>query len=247
MRRRLALPALLVLAAGLTWAAFALPDPAARPGDVARKSTTIAVHERHVTDAVSAVTFDLRGLDTLGEELILFTAAIGTTVLLRAQRGERRADEAADREDQARAGLPAPLRVLGAWLVGPALVLGGYIVTHGHLTPGGGFQGGIILAAALLLVFAAGHLLAVERLRPVALVEVAEAVGAGAFAIVALGGLVFGAAALANVLDLGTSGDLWSGGTIPVLNVAVGLEVAGALTLIVSELLDQALLRGPRE
>jgi multicomponent Na+:H+ antiporter subunit B len=127
--------------------------------------------------------------------------------------------------------------------VGPVLVLGGYVVTHGHLTPGGGFQGGVILAAALLLVYAAGQLVGLERVRPIDLVEATEATGAVAFALVALGGLVFSGALLANFLATGTLGDLLSAGTIPVLSVATGVEVTAALTLILSELLDQTLVR----
>jgi multicomponent Na+:H+ antiporter subunit B len=123
-------------------------------------------------------------------------------------------------------------------------VLGGYVVTHGHLTPGGGFQGGVILAAALLLVYAAGQLVALERVRPIDLVEAVEAAGALAFALAALGGLIFSGALLANFLATGTLGDLLSAGTIPVLSVATGIEVTAALTLILSELLDQTLVGG---
>jgi multicomponent Na+:H+ antiporter subunit B len=102
----------------------------------------------------------------------------------------------------------------------------------------------VILAAALLLVFAAGQIVALERVRPIDLVEVAEAVGAGAYVLIALGGLVFAGAAMENFLPHGQAGDLLSGGVVPVLNVFVGIEVAAAITLILSEFLDQALLRG---
>jgi multicomponent Na+:H+ antiporter subunit B len=138
--------------------------------------------------------------------------------------------------------ISSSLRGLGAALVGPVLLLGVYIVFHGQLTPGGGFQGGVVLAAALLLVYAAGQLVALERVRPVDLVEVAEVVGAAAYVLVAVGGLVFAAATMENFLPLGTKGSLLSGGTIPILNLAVGLEVAGGVTLILTEFLDQALL-----
>jgi multicomponent Na+:H+ antiporter subunit B len=244
--RRRALPAaaaLALLTGVLAWGVADLPRPDAPPGRVARLSTQIAVHERHVTNTVGGITFDLRGFDTLGEELILFVAAIGTSVLLRAQRGERTVEEAAQRAQERRAAIAEPVRVLGAWLAGPVVVLGGYVVLHGPLTPGGGFQGGVILAAAVLLVFAAGQLLALERFRPEAAVEVTEAVGACAFALVAIAGLVFAGAAMANFLPLGSSGDLLSGGTIFALNVATGVEVAGAVTLILTELLDQSLIR----
>jgi multicomponent Na+:H+ antiporter subunit B len=127
-------------------------------------------------------------------------------------------------------------------LVGPVVVLGVYVVTHGHISPGGGFQGGVILASGLLLAYAAGQVVALKRVEPTSLVEVAEASGAMAYALVAIGGLVFASAALANFLPLGTSGELLSSGTIAVLSVAVGVEVTGAVALILTEFLDQTLL-----
>jgi multicomponent Na+:H+ antiporter subunit B len=196
--------------------------------------------KRHVANTVNGVTFDLRGLDTLGEELILFVAALGTAVLLRHGRGE----EVEEEEDEPGPATADALRVGGTVLVGPLVVLGVYIVTHGHLSPGGGFQGGVILAAALLLVYVAGRALTLERVRPVALVEVTDALGAAAFVLVAIGGLIFGVAAMANFLPLGTQGSLLSGGTIPLLSVLVGIEVTGAVALILTEFLDQILLRG---
>jgi multicomponent Na+:H+ antiporter subunit B len=73
--------------------------------------------------------------------------------------------------------------------------------------------------------------------------ELADAAGEAGFVVVALGGLVFGLAAMHNFLGYGITGSLWSAGTIPVLNASVGIEVAGGVTLIVAEFLDQALLR----
>jgi multicomponent Na+:H+ antiporter subunit B len=243
VRRALALVALAALGGLAAWAVSGLPPFAHPRGPYATAAVTASLGERHVTNTVTGVTFDVRGIDTLGEELILFCAAIGATLLLRAQRPEGRAEEAISGAEEARAAAPFSLRALGASLVGPVLVLGLYVVAHGALTPGGGFQGGVVLAAALLLVYAAGQIVALERVRPVDLVEVAEAVGAAAYVLVAAGGLVFAAAAMENFLPLGTQGSLLSGGTIPVLSVAVGAEVTGAITLILSELLDQALLR----
>jgi multicomponent Na+:H+ antiporter subunit B len=84
--------------------------------------------------------------------------------------------------------------------------------------------------------------LSLRRASPVSLLEAAEAAGAAAYALVAIGGLVFSVAAMANFLGIGTAGSLLSGGTVPVLNVAVGIEVGSGITLILTELLDQALL-----
>jgi multicomponent Na+:H+ antiporter subunit B len=197
---------------------------------------------RHIDNVINGITFDLRGIDTLGEELILFCAATGATLLLRSIRPEERPRAAREATERERMEMPASLRVAGALLVGPVITLGIYIVTHGTLSPGGGFQGGVILAGALLLVYVAGQMVALDRLRPIALVEIAHAAGAAAYVLVAIGGLVFATAVMANFLPLAPAGSLLSGGTVGVLNVAVGLEVTGAVTLILTEFLDQALL-----
>jgi multicomponent Na+:H+ antiporter subunit B len=101
----------------------------------------------------------------------------------------------------------------------------------------------VLLAGALLLVYAAGQVVGLEQVGPLALVEVADAAGALAYALVAVGGLVFAGTALYNFLPLGTTGQMASSGTIVVLSVAVGVEVTGAVALILTELLDQALTR----
>ena len=243
-RLALGLAALASLAALLVWGVGGLPAYGHPRGPYADLAPKIMLDERQVTNAVTGVTFDLRGFDTLGEELILFVAALGATVLLRAQRSEETVERAAEAEERRGPQTSGALRALGAVLVGPMLLLGIYVVVHGALTPGGGFQGGVILAGALLLVYAAGQVAAVQRVRPVAVVEVADAVGAASYTLIAVAGLVFGVAAMDNVLPFGTAGSLLSGGIVPVLSVAVGVEVTAAVTLILSELVDQMMLRG---
>jgi multicomponent Na+:H+ antiporter subunit B len=244
VRAVLALVALAGLAALAALAVTGLDDVGDPPGPNADDVPVLLAHERKVANAVNGVTYDMRATDTLGEELILFVAAVGAAVLLRAARPQHDDEGSGGEEDERGPSTSGALRVAGAVLVAPVLVLGAYVVTHGQLTPGGGFQGGVILAGALLLVYAAGQVVALERVRPVALVEVAEATGALAFALVALGGIVFSGALLANFLGLAPMGSLLSGGTVPVLSLATGVEVTGALTLILTEFLDQALMRG---
>jgi multicomponent Na+:H+ antiporter subunit B len=245
-RTVLGLGSLAGLGALLVWAVAGLPDFGHPRGPYADIGPKIMLDERHVANAVTGITFDLRGFDTLGEELILFVAALGATVLLRAQRTERVVEEAAAAEERRGPGTAESLRALGAVLVGPMLLLGVYIVVHGALTPGGGFQGGVILAGALLLVYAAGQVAAIQRVRPVSLVEVSDAIGAAAYTLVALAGLVLGVAAMDNFLPTGTTGSLLSGGFVPVLSIAVGVEVTAAVTLILSEFVDQMMLGSDR-
>ena len=62
--------------------------------------------------------------------------------------------------------------------------------------------------------------------------------------LIGLGGMIAGSAFLFNFLPLGEPGTLLSAGMIPLLNISVGLEVAGAVVLLFSEFLEQWLLRG---
>ena len=231
------------LAALLAWALAGLPAPAEELGRYAGIVANAAVDERHATNAVVITAFDYRALDTLGEEFLLFVAGVGTVALLRTQRGEAEERRARRWEEERGPATSDALRAFGSILVAPCLLVGAYVVSHGNLTPGGGFQGGVVLATALLLVYVTGRWVVMRHVRPHSLLEVGEAMGAGGFALVGLGGLIFAGAFFENFLPLGSEGDLLSGGTIPVGNLAVGLEVGGVFALILSELFDQMLLR----
>ena len=216
-RRTIFLVAAAGLGALLVWGLAGLPDFGDYDGVYGLTLNRVAVGERHATDLVTAVNFDYRAFDTLGEEFILFAAVRVTTLAL----------------------------------VGPIVLLSIYITAHGQLTPGGGFQGGVIAATALLLVFLGGEYTTLTRVRPMALVEVAKAAGAAGFVLIGLAGLIAAGSFLENFLPLGTTGELLSAGTIPLLSVAVGLEVTGGLVMLLSEFLDQTLLvrrqgEGPR-
>jgi multicomponent Na+:H+ antiporter subunit B len=128
-------------------------------------------------------------------------------------------------------------------LTGPMLVVGWYLASHAQTSPSGGFQGGVVLATAFILIYLAGHFLAFERVSPVDVTDAVEAVGAAGFAAIGLAAVAMGLPFLTNFLGLGTiPGAVSSSGTIALISFFVGLEVAAAFVLIVSELLDQALL-----
>jgi multicomponent Na+:H+ antiporter subunit B len=230
------------LAALLAWGMAGLPSFGAFNGAYALLINHVVVAQRHATDAVTAVNFDYRALDTLGEEFILFTSVVGLAVLLREQRSERERPPAQAGEEHRFQGSSYALRALTLVLVGPLVVLALYVDSHGALTPGGGFQGGVVGAAGLLLVFLGGGYLTMRRLSPHALVELAEASGAAGYGLIGLGGLVFAGVFFKNFLGFGTPGELISAGTIPLSSMAVGLEVTGAFVLLWSEFLDQALI-----
>ena len=229
------------LLALLVWGLAGLPDFGDFQGVYGQLLNRVAVPERSTTDVVTAVNFDYRGFDTLGEEFILFAAVIGVASILRTLRGER-----VRRPDDDAAGRHVPetslvVRVTGLGLVAPTILVGIYIVAHGHQTPGGGFQGGVILATALLLIYLSADYMTMRAVGPTWLLELAEGLGAAAFALIGLGGLVFASAFFENFLGKGTPGELPSAGTIPLSNAAVGLAVTGGFVFMLSEFLQQAL------
>jgi multicomponent Na+:H+ antiporter subunit B len=231
------------LAAFYLWGLSGLPGFGNYPGPYGFAVLHIAVQQTNATGIVSAVNFDYRGFDTLGEEFILFAAAAGTAVVLRRLRGERErspVDEAADREVPPTSGA---VRILALLFTGPVMVVGWWLASHAQANPSGGFQGGVVLATAFILVYLAGEFLVFKRFSPAALTDAVEAVGAAGFAAIGVAAVPMGLAFLTDFLPLGqTPGAVSSSGTIALISFFVGLEVGAAFILIVGELLDQTLL-----
>jgi multicomponent Na+:H+ antiporter subunit B len=220
------------LAALLLWSITDLPKFGDYQGAYGKILNRAAPQERQTSNVVAAVVFDYRGFDTMGEELILFAAVMGVAMLLR----EPREEEAPVPEDPVRSDV---LRAFGVSFGGATLVLGLWIVAHGYVTPGGGFQGGVILAGAFLLVWLAGSYRSYRRLTRVPIVELGEGTGAGGYVVIGLCALLIGDAFLHNLLPYGVAGKLSSGGSIPLLNWASALEVTAAFVLLFNEFLSE--------
>jgi multicomponent Na+:H+ antiporter subunit B len=238
---------LLVFAIGaagfaVLWAAAVWGAPAVGGDEHPYRDAAVAAAASHGTaNVVSSINFDQRAFDTLGEETILLASVVAAVALLRPA-----ADERVLRPSPEPRVLPAT-RLLG-WMLLPATVLVGLdVVLHGHLTPGGGFQGGVILASAVHLLYLAGSWSALQRLRPSAWAGPVEPVGSAVFAVLGVAGLVAGAGFLGNLLPTGTLGDPLSSGTVVVLNIAVGIGVgAGLVELLVQFLRQEVLVAGSR-
>jgi multicomponent Na+:H+ antiporter subunit B len=241
-RLRLFSVAAVGFAAFLLWGLLSLPDFGNYRGPYGDVLNAVAVDERRTTDIVTAVNFDYRAVDTLGEEFILFAAVLGVAILLRAQRDEEEREPSESAYGRSAPKTSDAVRALALALVGPTVVTGWYIVAHGHLTPGGGFQGGVVLATALLMIYLAGEYKTMQRVAPMGLVELSEAAGAGAYVVIGIAGMLAGGAFLQNVLPLGEPGNLNSAGMVPLINLSVGLEVAAGFVLILTEFLEQTLL-----
>jgi multicomponent Na+:H+ antiporter subunit B len=232
------------LAAFYLWGMSGLPGFGNYPGPYGFVVLHLAVKQTFATGIVSAINFEYRGFDTVGEEFILFAAAAGTGIVLRRLRGERdqsATDEAADREVPATSGA---VRMVALLFTGPVMLVGWWLASHAQSNPSGGFQGGVILASAFLLIYLAGEFLSFRRLSPDALLDAVEALGAGGFVAIGLAAIAMNLPYLDNYLPLGTiPGAVSSSGTIALISFFVGIEVAAAFVLIVGELLDQTLLR----
>ncbi|HEX4252463.1 MAG TPA: MnhB domain-containing protein, partial [Pseudonocardia sp.] len=114
-----------------------------------RDRAVAAALAQHTANVVSSVNFDQRGMDTLGEEVILLASVLAASVLLRPARDER------VRAARSEPVLPTT-SLLGYLLLPVTLLVGLDVVTHGAVTPGGGFQGGVVLATGLHLLYLAG-------------------------------------------------------------------------------------------
>jgi multicomponent Na+:H+ antiporter subunit B len=242
-RRWIVCVALAGLAAFYLWGMSGLPAFGHYPGPYGFAILRLAVPQTNATGVVSAVNFSYRGFDTLGEEFILFAAAAGVAIVLRRLRDERERsadDEAADRDVPSTSGA---VRMVALLFTGPVLVVGWWLATHAQANPSGGFQGGVILATAFVLVYLSGEFLVLKRFSPAALTDAVEAVGAGGFAAIGLAAVPMGLAFLTDYLPLGqVPGAVSSSGTIALISFFVGLEVGAAFLLIIGEMLDQTLL-----
>jgi multicomponent Na+:H+ antiporter subunit B len=211
-------------------------------GDVPHPYGDRAVHAalgHDTANVVSSVNFDQRAFDTLGEEFVLLAAAVAAVLLLRRFHGE---EQDAHDLDFGPKDVWSAANLVGFALLAPTILVGLYVVAHGAVSPGGGFQGGAVLATGLHLAYLAGDYSILRRLRPLAVFDVAEAIGAAGFVLLGFSALFVGDPFLTNWLPTGTLGDLASAGMVELFNVAVGMEVASALVLLLAKFLDQALV-----
>jgi multicomponent Na+:H+ antiporter subunit B len=241
VRGIVALPALGILGALLAWGFSGMPAFGDWHGFTGRLITHVAVPERHTTNVVTAIVFDYRGFDTMGEEFILFAAVVGVVLLLRGQ-GED--EEQGEPHDEVTSDALRFWGVLGA---GGAVLVGLWLAAFGLVTPGGGFQGGVAIAAAVVVVYLAGSYRSWTRLSNEEALDPLHGGGAATFAIVGLAALIAGAPFLHNLLGPGRAGTLFSGGGMSIVNWAVAVEVAAANVLLYSEFLEQYLAPMIRE
>lgn len=130
-----------------------------------------------------------------------------------------------------KAGMSIIVKTITRLTVGLILLFGIYIVLHGHLSPGGGFAGGVIIALSFVhLMLAFGKDVATRRITK-NLASNLESIGALLFLSIAILGF-FGGSFFLNFLNKGIPFKLFSAGTIPLSNIAISLKVGVGLYAI---------------
>ncbi|MBK1721050.1 hydrogen gas-evolving membrane-bound hydrogenase subunit E [Thiocystis violacea] len=228
---------MLVLLCGWLFAAhlgilfqYGLDGQTASVGDalLARNAETASAN------AVTSVVVSYRGFDTLGEVTVLFLAATGIGLLFGAR--QRAGAEGAETPISD----PNEMLMTGVRLLFPVLVLlGVYVVVHGHLSPGGGFQGGVIIATAFFLRMLADRTFVLNH----SLIGLLEALSGSGFVLVGLLGLILLGTAtfLGNFLPhpVADMGRLLSAGVIPVVYCLVGVKVGAEVAAIFGDMLER--------
>ncbi|HHE65211.1 MAG TPA: hypothetical protein ENL09_04220 [Bacteroidetes bacterium] len=180
-----------------------------------------------VANAVTTVVVFFRGFDTLGEIAVLFIASLGIGLML---------------HSNSRCNIKAESNFMlqtASRLLFPIIMLfGTYVMIYGHLSPGGGFQGGVIIASGVLLLLISHKAFEVPHSVIVAL----ETFAGVSYVLIGLIGLLVLDTFLGNFLphDIAQMGMLLSGGIIPIIYIIVGIKVGSEMSMIVQNLIQRS-------
>ncbi|NLY10812.1 MAG: sodium:proton antiporter [Firmicutes bacterium] len=133
------------------------------------------------------------------------------------------------------------VRVIARVIIPFIQLYGFYVVFHGHLSPGGGFAGGTIIAASLILYVLAFGLVAEEKRVPERIAQIIESLGAIVYVVIGLVGVLVGAQFLGNKIagfPLGVPGRILSSGSILILTIAIGFKVASTMITLFNHLIE---------
>src|SRR5215475_5361897 len=178
-------------------------------------------------NVITGILLTYRAFDTLGEVAVLFMVAASVGLVLGRERLPR-GEHLADRFDEVRPS--SEIIQTGTQILVPLIsIFAAYIIMNGHLTAGGGFQGGAVIASGVLLM-----LLAYPQYRPgLEFLGIAESMAGALFVLAGIAGLIVADGFLDNrILPLGQFGAFFSAGAIPVLSALLGIKVGCELSVI---------------
>jgi multicomponent Na+:H+ antiporter subunit B len=178
-------------------------------------------------NVITGILLTYRGFDTLGEVAVLFMVAAGVGLVL--GDGPRRRN-AVPTEPEAIAA-PTELVRNGAAVLFPLIsIFAAYIIMNGHLSAGGGFQGGAIIASGVMLLLLANPESVVDH----DFLGITESLAGVLYVLAGLAGLMFAGGFLdSRMLPLGQFGAFFSAGAIPVISVLLGVKVGCELSVII--------------
>ena len=128
----------------------------------------------------------------------------------------------------AKHGMTPIVKTIVRFALGIMVIFGAYIILYGHLTPGGGFAVGVILACGyIILTLAFGKEISLRKMGNTA-ASILDNLGALTFILIGIFGFTSGFF-FKNFLGHGRLFDLWSAGTIPLCNIAIGIKVTASL------------------
>lgn len=204
----------------------AFGDPASPVNnEVAERYITQGMQETGAVNLVTGMILDYRAFDTFGESNVLFVAACAVLILLRLdKKSKTTAKDEDDRRYEPKNDII--LQRVATCLVPPIMIFGIYLILNGHLSPGGGFSGGAIMGAGLILYVSAFGFKKTERFFTMKTFKAVTFSALGFYALSKSYSFFMGANHLHSGIPIGTPGNILSAGLILPLNICVGLVVA---------------------
>ncbi|MGN1368478.1 MAG: hydrogen gas-evolving membrane-bound hydrogenase subunit E [Aristaeellaceae bacterium] len=208
---------------------YGSPDNPAS-NEVPQRYIEQGLQETGAVNIVAGMILDYRAFDTLGESNVLFIAAVTVLVLIRVtpSHGGKPSTSQLEAECDDRMYEPKNDMILqhqASFLVPLILLFGIYVIMNGHITPGGGFSGGAIMGAGLILYLNAFGFKKTERFFTFTTFRIISVAALSFYAVSKAYSFFTGANHLSSFITPGTPGMLFSAGLIPYLNIAVGLVV----------------------
>lgn len=198
--------------------------------EVAKRYIESGLEETGAVNIVTGMILDYRAFDTLGESHVLFIATCTVLILLRKdkEKDENGKDiKVSDRSYEPKNDVI--LQTAARVLVPPIIIFGIYVILGGHLGPGGGFSGGAIIGAGLILYLNAFGFQKTERFFTSKTYKILSVCALGCYCLAKSYSFYTGANHIESVIPLGTPGAILSSGLILILNICVGIVVAGTM------------------
>ncbi|MDD6812199.1 MAG: MnhB domain-containing protein [Lachnospiraceae bacterium] len=198
--------------------------------EVSERYIESGIQETGAINIVTGMILDYRAFDTLGESHVLFIATCTVLILLR--KDKKKDENGNDIEENDRIYEPKNdliLQTAARILVPPIIIFGIYVILCGHLGPGGGFSGGAIIGAGLILYLNAFGFKKTERFFSEKTYKRLSVGALGCYCLAKSYSFYTGANHIESVIPLGTPGNIISSGLILILNICVGIVVAGTM------------------